>query len=125
VVFRNREGLLVGRDSAMRFGVPAAAEDLLEDLLQLFFQGVSAPLAFFPESALAYARARLVRGKSHAIACAAAERVWCGNDFSPGESADPYLARIFGYGRPLEDDFFKIAETVLAPLMAHAREVSL
>jgi exodeoxyribonuclease V gamma subunit len=125
VVFRNREGLLVGRDSAMRFGVPAAAEDLLEDLLQLFFQGVSAPLAFFPESALAYARARLVRGKSHAIACAAAERVWCGNDFSPGESADPYLARIFGYGRPLEDDFFKIAETVLAPLMAHAREVAL
>ncbi|HSM73740.1 MAG TPA: hypothetical protein VK852_03865, partial [Desulfobacterales bacterium] len=85
----------------------------------------SAPLAFFPETALAYARARLVRGKSHAAACGAADRVWHGNDFSPGESTDPYLARIFGDMRPLAADFFKLAETVLGPLLAHAREVAL
>jgi exodeoxyribonuclease V gamma subunit len=125
VAFGNRAGLLVGRDSAMQFGVPAAAEDLLQELLQLFFQGISAPLAFFPETALAYARAHLVRGKSHAAARATAEKVWYGNDFSPGESADPYLTRIFGDTRPLEADFFKLAETVLGPLLAHAREVVL
>ncbi|MGD8541544.1 MAG: exodeoxyribonuclease V subunit gamma [Desulfobacteraceae bacterium] len=125
VAFGNRAGLLVGRDSAVQFGVPAAAEDLLQELLQLFFQGISAPLAFFPETALAYARARLVRGKSHAAAAEAAERVWHGNDFSPGESADPYLERIFGDTRPLESGFFKLAETVLGPLLAHAREVAL
>ena len=125
VAFRNREGLLVGRDSAMQFGVPAAAEDLLKALLHLFLQGISAPLAFFPETALTYAQARLVRGKSHSAACAAAEKVWCGNDFSPGESADPYLTRIFGDTQPLDADFFKLAETVLGPLLAHARVLAL
>ena len=85
----------------MRFGVPAAAEDLLEELLQLFFQGVSAPLVFFPESALAYARARLVRGKSHAIACAAAERVWVRQRFFSRRVSRPLSGAGFSgmYGR--------------------------
>jgi len=96
-----------------------AAERLLEALLHLFLQGLSTPLAFFPETALAYTQARLVRGKSYAAARAAALSAWCGNDFSPGESTDPYLARIFGDVTPLDDDFFELAETVLGPLLAH------
>lgn len=125
VACESRQGLLVGRDSALVFEVPSAGERLLEDLLQLFLQGASAPLAFFPDTALAYAQARLVRGKSHGAAYAAALSAWCGNDFSPGESADPYLARLYGDVAPLEADFCELAETVLGPVLAHTKTLAL
>jgi exodeoxyribonuclease V gamma subunit len=125
VACESRQGLLVGRDSALVFAVPVAGERLLQALLQLFLRGTSAPLAFFPETALAYTQARLVRGKSHAAACAAARSAWCGNDFSPGESADPYLVRIFGDVIPLDADFCELAETVMGPLLAHTTTLAL
>lgn len=121
----SRQGLLVGRDSALALEVPVAAEGLLEALLHLFLQGLSTPLAFFPETALAYTQARLVRGKSDAAARAAALSAWCGNDFSPGESTDPYLARIFGEVTSLDDDFFELAEIVLGPLLTHTTTLAL
>ncbi len=117
--------------------VPEAASVLL-DLTSLFAKGLSAPLPFFPKSALAFAQA-MHSGKGtdderQIAAFAKAEEEYLGNDFAPGEGEDPYCRQLFGETLPVspgytlysEDNsppFAELAARIFLPMLNHMEEL--
>lgn len=93
------------------FGEVADSSALLQDILGLYWEGLSVPLRFFPESSMAYAkklewnvdRARTKWEKGY-------------NDY-PGEGDDAYFRLCFGEVDPFNDDFERVARTLLKPLI--------
>ena len=119
------KSLLLCKDAAWEFSPVSNSTDILNDLLKLFWKGMSAPLHFFPESSFEYARRVLLKHQTKPAALNAAKNKWIGNDFVWGESEDPYFERCFGKTDSLDDEFEKIAEEVFAPLLDHCREIVL
>jgi exodeoxyribonuclease V gamma subunit len=111
------ESVMVGRDQTLRLSAAADSRAALEDLLSLYRQGIEMPLAFFPESSLAYARAI---DRSEYKALAAARSAWEGSDLRPGEGADPYLRRCFEASDPLGEEFARLSRRVFDPILACA-----
>lgn len=110
---------LIGRDQAWSYPPPGNAQAILEQLLTVYWKGLSAPLKFFPESSLKFAEQLLLKGKPAPEALRAARPVWEGSDFSRGESEDPYYRRCFGEQDPLDEDFERLAVLVYEPLLQH------
>ncbi|MFO7708959.1 MAG: exodeoxyribonuclease V subunit gamma [Desulfobacterales bacterium] len=108
---------MVCTDQTLRLAPTAQSREVLEDLLRLYRQGIEAPLAFFPQSSLAYAQAA---GRSGRLALGAARSVWEGSDRRPGEGADPYYRRCFEASDPLGDEFVLLSRRVFDPLLACA-----
>jgi len=119
------KSFLLCKDAAWEFAPVSNATDILNDLLELFWKGMSEPLHFFPESSFEYARRLLLKHHSKSEALNAATNKWIGNDFVRGESQDPYLERCFGTSDPLDDEFEKTSEEVFAPLLDHSKEMLL
>jgi exodeoxyribonuclease V gamma subunit len=119
------KSLLLCKNAAWEFAPVSKVKDVLNDLLKLFWKGMSEPLHFFPESSFEYARSLLLKHQTIPAALNSAKNKWTGNDFARGESEDPYFERCFGRTDPLDDDFKKIAEQVFAPLLDHCREIVL
>jgi exodeoxyribonuclease V gamma subunit len=98
------------------FGEVADSSALLQDILGLYWEGLSVPLRFFPESSMAYAkklewnvdRARNKWEKGY-------------NDY-PGEGDDAYFRLCFGEVDPFNDDFERVARTLLKPLIDNLDE---
>ncbi|MCU0558867.1 MAG: exodeoxyribonuclease V subunit gamma [Desulfobacterales bacterium] len=109
--------VMVGTDQTLRLAPSAQSRTALEELLRLYRQGIEAPLAFFPNSSLAYAQAA---SRSDARALAAARSVWEGSDRQPGEGTDPYYMRCFETLDPLGDEFVRLSRRVFDPLLACA-----
>jgi exodeoxyribonuclease V gamma subunit len=92
--------------------LPDAAAHLAV-LLELYWQGLHTPLPFPPRSALAL----VFEGPARAAA------TWCGNDFQPGEAADPWYRLAYGgVLDALPAGFEETAAAVLGPLRALCRE---
>ena len=117
--------------------VPDAAKVLL-GLASLFAEGLSAPLPFFPKSALAFAQAMCsakgAEQEKMMAAFAKAEEEYLGNDFAPGEGEDPYCRQLFGDVRPVspgytlysEDTsppFAELATRIFLPMLNHMEEL--
>jgi len=117
--------------------VPEAASVLL-DLATLFTKGLSAPLPFFPKSALAFAQAMCsakgTEQEKMIAAFARAEEEYLGNDFAPGEGEDPYCRQLFGETLPVspgytlysEDNsppFAELATRIFLPMLNHMEEL--
>jgi exodeoxyribonuclease V gamma subunit len=113
------------KNAAWEFAPVSKVKDVLNDLLKLFWKGMSEPLHFFPESSFEYVCSLLLKDQTLSAALNSAKNKWIGNDFARGESEDPYFERCFGRTDPLDDDFKKIAEQVFAPLLDHCREIVL
>jgi exodeoxyribonuclease V gamma subunit len=106
-----RDSLLVMTDGTAAFGPVEHADEILQTLLDLYWQGLSRPLRFFPESAMEYAKDlawNLDRVK---------------NRWDPylgkGEKDDPYFRLCFGQEHPFTSEFEQIARTVMEPLVRH------
>lgn len=112
--------ILVGRDEAWQWGpMPVeAASERLRQLLTLYWQGMQAPLPFYCESSHAYAHERLIKQKTAQTALWAALGKWQGNQWMPGESADPYLKRACPAANPLTPEFESLALTVFEPILS-------
>jgi exodeoxyribonuclease V gamma subunit len=87
---------------------------VLGSILNLYWQGLTAPLPFFPESALAYATAKnpcdlgKARGK------------WLdGYNGIPGEGSDACFRLCFGKVDPFDAEFERVAHILLEPLLWH------
>ncbi len=84
---------------------------LLLDILGLYWKGMSAPLRFFPESSMAYARKlewKVERARAK----------WeKGYNYYPGEGDDACFQLCFGEVDPFNDDFERVARTLLKPLI--------
>jgi exodeoxyribonuclease V gamma subunit len=117
--------LLVCKDAAWEFTTVLSAKDVLKSLLELYWKGMSEPLHFFPESSFEYAGNILQKHRTPQEALNAGRRKWRGNEFSRGESKDPYFELCFGKNDPLDEDFAKISTIIFEPLLNHSSEIVL
>lgn len=79
----------------------AASGDRLQQLLEIYWEGLHTPLKFFPAASLAYMKSGRIED---------ALRVW--NNRLCQESADRYYRRCFGEKSPFDAEFVRIAEAV-------------
>lgn len=89
---------------------------ILLDIFNLYWEGLTTALRFFPESSMAYAHKQAWDIKK-------AKKKWATgyNDF-PGEGDDPYFRLCFGDVDPFDDDFERIARTFFEPLIQNLSE---
>ena len=88
----------------------------LNRLLDLYWQGLSRPLPFFPETSLAWAKAAPGREEERA------RPVWAGNFQRAGEGADPAYTYFYSPADlPLSPEFAALT-TLFTPILAHLEE---
>ncbi len=109
-----RESRLVCTDLTLTLPPLGTAAELLGDLLELYREGLTRPLHFFPQTSWLYLQEGLAK---------AGER-WNGSDHtpSPAESSDPSLTLCFGGENVLDEMFAALAARVYGPLLAVAVE---
>lgn len=102
------------------------APEHLERWLDARWRGLTAPLPFFPETSLEYAKA-IVRagdgGDGDGDAEAAREKArgaWHGGRYRLGERLDPYLALVYEERDPVTPAFEALAAELLVPLVEAA-----
>jgi exodeoxyribonuclease V gamma subunit len=115
--------MLVCKNGAWKFQPPDNSLKILQDLFEIYWQGLSEPLLLFPEASYTYAHRRLRMNSSRQSALNAARRQWLGNEFQRGESQDPYFNRCFKHTDPIGSDFEKMALRVYSRLLEHCLEV--
>lgn len=103
-----RQTLLLQTDGKQLFRPVGNAPELLQSLLELYRKGTTTPLRFFPESSLAYIKKREIEK---------ARKVWNEGFITDGEGSDPHFRRCFGEHEPFDEEFQRIADTVLTPLL--------
>jgi len=119
-----RTTLMAGKDKTYEYGPVENAEDILLDLLTLYWKGLRHPLRFFPISAWAYADCVVTAEKPAEIALAKARGKWINSDYSSGEEADGYFHRCFRHlDSPLDSEFESLALAIFRPLLNHAEAV--
>jgi len=109
---------LIARDGSRELARIENAQSILRRLLDLYWQGLTHPLRFFPNSSWAYAKA-LAGGKSAEESMRDAQKAWIGDDFCPGESLDPYYNLCFTPQThdPLTDEFSALSVEIFGPLI--------
>jgi exodeoxyribonuclease V gamma subunit len=115
---KHASAVLVGRDEVLKFPLIAGAPAILTDLLELYWQGLTQPLKFFPQTSLAYAESsRNQTSEKSRDSISAALTTWEGNSFTkvPGEGADAYFDLCFRSTNPLDQEFEQIARKVFDP----------
>lgn len=119
-----KESVLVGEDQTWVYQPVAKAGELLVQLLDIYEQGLTEPLPFFPKSALVYVRGPGVRTKKTAAELAL--ETWEGSEFddeAEGECEDPYFNLCFrNHPDPLGPGFRDLAAQVFGAWDAHARK---
>ncbi|MBU0987909.1 MAG: exodeoxyribonuclease V subunit gamma, partial [Proteobacteria bacterium] len=120
-----KNSLLVCKNGVRAFERVNNAADLLENLLSLYWKGMSEPLRFFPESSFEYVQKLLLKDQAEPMALNGARQKWLASDFARGESDDPYYDLCFKSIDPLDDDFQNIAQDVFGPLLNHCTEIIL
>ena len=107
-----------------RFAAPENAGEHLAEWLRVWGEGRSAPLPFFPEASLAYAKA-VEGGADKAFALTKAHDAWLGSSGPRSRGGevvrDPYLQLVYGGRDPLADDFETLAADLLVPLAEAVR----
>lgn len=113
-----RESYWVAEDQLVMLNAVENPLELLQDLLELYWQGMQRLLHFLPKSALQYAHTWCDKGDAD-LALGKARLVWEGSEQQTGErgAADYQLA--FGSSDPLDAEFRDLAVRVFAPLFAH------
>jgi exodeoxyribonuclease V gamma subunit len=119
---------LIGEDGLREYGPLPGARTALKDLLDLYWQGMSSPLKFFPNASLAFAEAEFKsrRRKPSRTARPPLEKArveWEGSDFPKrdGEREDAHFALCFRDADPLDEEFVTLARRVFGPILQHER----
>ncbi len=117
-----KSSLMLTRDECIRFNEVKNSEQLLSKLLNLYWDGLSSPLPFFPESSWEFAKTILLENKPEDTALFNAQKKWNGDSYMsiPGESQDPYNSLCFGSNDPLYEEKFKLtAMEIFEPLISN------
>lgn len=107
-----RETMLLMTDKSVTFRQVENAAAILQTILDLYWEGLTVPLRFFPASALEYAGKlewRLERARAR----------WADGFNRPGEGTDPYFRLCFGEVDPFNAEFERVSRTILEPLLQH------
>jgi len=95
----------------------AWARDRLQDLMTLYWQGLRAPLRFFPETSYVYVE-KLTEAQDRVQAEASAFKMWEGSDHAPGEGRHwAYSAAFRGEFRLFDPPFADLAMMIYQPLV--------
>jgi exodeoxyribonuclease V gamma subunit len=113
------ETMLIMKGTSVSFRKADDAQAILGSLLQLYWQGLTRPLPFFPESAMVCATAKNPWDLSKA-----SSKWEDGYNDIPGEGKDPYFRRCFGKADPFDAEFERVARIILEPLLQHQSKVS-
>jgi exodeoxyribonuclease V gamma subunit len=120
--------ILIGEDGLREYAPPPDTPAALMDLLDLYWQGLNAPLKFFPNTALAFAEAEFKsrQKKPSRTATPPLEKArvkWEGSDFPKrkGEKEDAHFALCFRDADPLDEEFIALARRVFDPILQHER----
>ncbi|MBU2521570.1 MAG: exodeoxyribonuclease V subunit gamma [Proteobacteria bacterium] len=116
---------LVCKDETWEFDPVRESKDILENLLALYWQGLSKPIHFFPETSLDYSQRTLMKNENRRTALNYSRKKWIGAYYKGGwsESDNPYYKLCFSKTDPFDKEFRKIAEKVFAPLLKHCRKI--
>ena len=106
---------------------PGCAREEFEPWLHAWWQGLSAPLPFFPETsyayAEAYAKAAALSGRDGDDGAAVekarvkARRVWFGDQYLRGERLDAWHGLVHDDPDPLTGEFEAVAKALLVALV--------
>lgn len=99
----------------------ATAARILGGLVELYRQGMSAPLPLLPRASLAYAEKRAA-GKDRDTSLDAALTAWEGNSHVTPERDDPALALAYRDQDPDWETFMTVTEQVYAPLLGGSHD---
>ncbi|MGA1868920.1 MAG: exodeoxyribonuclease V subunit gamma [bacterium] len=117
-----QESVLIGSDKILhfdKFDKVDICKELLEELVDLYWQGMHIVLPFFPETSRIYAETLLVSGGDMEKALIKAQNTWK-NDFNKSEADDPYFHLCFGtMDDPLKEDFMELALRIFEPVLTH------
>lgn len=108
--------MLLMSDKSVSFNRVEHPEEILQSVLDLHWLGLTRPLPFFPESALACATAKPPWDLTKAMG------KWNdGFNDLPGEGSDRYVKLCFGKTDPFDAEFERIARLLLEPMLQHRR----
>ena len=114
---------LITEDEVWHFNEVPDAKIILQQLLEIYFHGLTQLLAFFPASSFAFASPK--GKKSPTERAAQAWEADGDSDFDIGESQDPYFNLCFrNTANPLDEEFERLAKIIFEPLLAHQTEES-
>jgi exodeoxyribonuclease V gamma subunit len=113
----SRKSMFIGENETMVLPPLQESPGILADLIHKYWEGLSKPLPFYPESSWEYAAAVLVKNMADQEALTKARDAWEGSDFNRGESHDSSLSLCFGKENPLGADFKRIALEIFGPMI--------
>jgi exodeoxyribonuclease V gamma subunit len=116
--------VLLAKEAGWSFRPVASAPEILHQLLNYYWEGLSAPLPFFPQSAYAYAERRH-GGRKEEDALYAARKAWEGDRHSRPEADDPYYQLNWERVDALGERFTALALHIFGPLLEHEEELGL
>ncbi|MCI0495955.1 hypothetical protein L0Z72_13200, partial [candidate division KSB1 bacterium] len=99
------------------------SNELLAELLQIYWQGLMKPLHFFPESSWEYAQQVLEKNKSPEEARRSASAKWSGSDFSRGEGNDLYCQQCFRNFDPIDTEFQNLSLEIFKPILENQQKI--
>jgi exodeoxyribonuclease V gamma subunit len=111
------ETVLIGVDEVVKFSPLENALAILANLLEIYWNGLSRPLPFFPLSALEYAKAKLSPYAKTSPANKARQAWYGSRGNNDGEKNDRYYDFCFPDGDPLDQEFTRLALEVFEPML--------
>ena len=108
-----------------KYSPTAKSNRYLEDLLDLYWQGLCEPLFFFPNTSHAFAR-ELYKAKSEQEALHKAAAEWEGNSFNKkGDRKDPYNLLCCKNITLAHPRFMETAKVIFLPALEHQEKIKL
>ncbi|MBI5603213.1 MAG: exodeoxyribonuclease V subunit gamma [Deltaproteobacteria bacterium] len=109
------QGILICKDKSCRVLPAEETAQSLKTLIDLYWQGLTRPLHFFPLSSWAFAESMEKHGDPEK-AKTAARKTW-EDEYGPVEKKNPYFQMCFGHGDPLDEEFECLAREIFGPLV--------
>lgn len=117
------ETILVTEDATYHFLPVNNPLSWLDELVNLYWQGIHHPLPFFSQSSYAYAKTAL--GKSKSSPDKKMQEAWESNENNRGEDQDPHHYQVYGESSPLTEEAKSMALRIYEPILAHLAEDAL
>ncbi len=102
------------------------AKKEMENLVEQYHRGLVNPLAFFPQTSLAFAESYLKKKQDdEQAACIAAKKIWYSGYNFRGEQENEAFRLCFGESFPWSDSFKQATLSIFQPIFEHSEEKKL
>lgn len=115
-----RISTLAGSDGLWKYEPLKNSEAILENLLEIYWEGLKKPVHFFPKTSWEYAKKAIKNASVKTV-----WDIWNGRDSKPGEKdEDFYFQLCFGQTDPLDSEFQETAMKVFQPILENQKRVA-